>query len=122
MHRTAVCCRLQTNWLVLLKQRKVLLKKFCVIRRYTFHTERLRCVLNRGIEIASLSVRYSESVDHVFVLPYHNGARGLCVFHCLLPIAKRRVRASRSKPGTIAQGPGQRHTPGMKRDYMIKFL
>jgi hypothetical protein len=90
--------------------------------RARFHSQRLRGVLNRGIKIASLSVRYSESVDHVLVLPYHNAARGLCVFHCLLPIAKRRVRARRPKPGTIAQRPGERHIPGMKRDEMIKFL
>ncbi len=109
-----MCCRLQANWLVLLKQRKVLLKKFCAVGRDSFHSQRLRGVLNRGIEIASLSVRHSESVNHVLVLPYHNAARGLCVFHCLLPIAKRRVRASRPKPGTIAQRPGERHIPGMK--------
>ena len=88
VHRTAVCCGLPANWLVLLKQRKVLLKKFCAVGRNAFHSQRLRGVLNRGIEIPGLSVCYSESVDHVLVLPCHNAARGLCVFHCLLPIAK----------------------------------
>src|SRR5918996_2042983 len=34
------CCRLQTNWLVLLKQRKVLLKKFCAVGRDSFHSQR----------------------------------------------------------------------------------
>src|SRR6476660_4778528 len=122
VHRTAVCCRLPANWLVLLKQCKVLLKKFCAVGRDSFHSQRLRGVLNRGVKITNLSVRYSESVDHVLVLPYHNAARGLCVFYCLLPIAKRRVWASRPKPGTIAQHPGERHIPGMKRSEIIKFL
>ena len=88
VHRTAVCCGLPANWLVLLKQRKVLLKKFCAVGRNAFHSQRLRGVLNRGIEIPGLSVCYSESVDHVLVLPCHNAARDFCVFHCLLPIAK----------------------------------
>ena len=82
------CCRLQPDRFALLKQREVPLKKLRAVGRDSFHSQRLRGVLNRGIEIASLSVRYSESVDHVLVLPYHYAARGLCVFHCLLPIPK----------------------------------
>src|SRR6476646_3124276 len=113
---------LRTNCFALLKQREVLLKKLCAVGRDTFHSQRLRGVLNRGIEITDLSVRYSESVDHMLILPYHDAARGLCVFHCLLPIAKRRVWASRPKPGAIAQHPGERHIPGMKRNEIIKFL
>lgn len=50
-----MCCRLQANWLVLLKRRKVLLKKLCAVGRDTFQSQRLRSILNRGIEIASLS-------------------------------------------------------------------
>jgi hypothetical protein len=63
-------------------------EKLCAVGRDSFHSQRLRGILNRGIEIASLSVCYSESVDHVLVFPYHNAARGLSVLHCLLPIAK----------------------------------
>src|SRR5213079_1743691 len=92
VHRTAVCCRLQTNWLALLKQRKVLLKKFCAVGQDSFHSQRLCGVLNRGIKIASLSVCAGESVDHVLVLPYHNAARGFCVFHSLRPVSKRCVK------------------------------
>jgi hypothetical protein len=73
---------------VVLKQRKVLLKKFSAVRRDSFHSQRLCGVLDRGIEIANLSARDSESVDHVLVFPYHDAACGLCIFHCLLPIAK----------------------------------
>ena len=35
------------NCLALLKQCKVLLKKFCAVGRDTFHSQRLRSVLNR---------------------------------------------------------------------------
>jgi len=85
---TALFRRLRADWLVLLKQRKMPLEKFCAVGRDSFHSQRLRSILHRGIEIASLSVRCSKSVDHVLILPNHNAARGLCVFHCLLPIAK----------------------------------
>jgi len=45
-YRVAVRRMLQANWLVLLEQRQVLLEKFCAIGRNTFHSQRLRGVLN----------------------------------------------------------------------------
>jgi hypothetical protein len=71
----------QMNRLVLLEQRRVLLKQFGGLGQDSFDRERLRGVLHRGVKITDLSLRYRKSVDHVLVLSYHNAARGLCVFH-----------------------------------------
>src|ERR1043166_7057905 len=106
---------LQSNRLALFKRGKGLLKNFCAIRRDTFHSQGLRGELNRGIEVTSFRVRDSESIDHMLVLPHHDAAGGLCVFHSLLAVAKRRVRASRPKPGTVGQHSGKCHASRMQR-------
>ncbi len=76
------------NWLALLNNARCCWKQFRGLGRDSFDSQRLRCVLHGGVKITSLGVRYIESVNHVFVFAYHNAARTLCVFHCLLPIAK----------------------------------
>jgi hypothetical protein len=66
----------------------MLLNPFRVDWRNSLYREGLRCVTHRGIKIAGLGVRGSESIERVLVSLFRDAASSLGVFNCLLAIAK----------------------------------
>ena len=65
-----------------------------------FYGQRLRRVLHRGIEIASLRVRCGKRIDGILVLPPQD-AGSFCVFDRLLAVAKCWTRTPRLQPGAL---------------------
>src|SRR5438270_7080620 len=107
---------------MLLKQSEVVPEAFQILRSDSFYRQRLLFITHGGIEVPCFGVGRGECVDHIFVVPTHDPARGRCVLNCVPPIAKCWVGTGGANPSAVDQYSGQARSAGPNRINVLYFL